>query len=115
LAVERAVVFREVTLNNRKLEGGEDCGRRLALEKELEAPCDEVFHVFTFSAIGPPLDVGTPDRNRMPGTPAGLVDGDIAQPTIASGYSVHLDRSQKILLRLSFLIQLVRYRQLRRS
>src|SRR2546427_6362648 len=82
---EHAVVVREVALDHRELEGGEDRARRLSFEKEVEAPLDQVFHIAALDAAGPALEVGSPDRDGVLGVLARVVDGGLGQPVIGFG------------------------------
>jgi hypothetical protein len=61
------------------------------LEQELEAPRDEVFHVFALVAPGPTLEVARPYCDHMLRPLSGMVDADLAPPPVALIFHTHHD------------------------
>src|SRR6266851_3199978 len=93
-APEGGIVFRKVAPDQREVEGGENCVRRLALEKKVEASADQLFHILAFGAGGPALEIGSPDRDSVPGALPGMINRDLAEPILAVGFGVHSDHGK---------------------
>src|SRR6266568_9483723 len=75
-----AIVIREVPLDRREVETAQDRARRLAQQKELEAPFDEVFDVALLVAPAPPGKLRPGHLHGVPRVLAGVVDIDLAYP-----------------------------------